>query len=420
MRVAHLLRKYNPAEWGGTETAIHQLTGGLRRHGVDSIAYCPTLASPALTDPLAEGGCTVKRFRACVPIWGISQERKNQLLAVGGNLMSFNLIRLLAFEPGLGLIHSHALGRVGAIGRTIARRRGLPFVVSVHGGLYDLPPDLRRSFTAPAAGGWEWGKPFGMILRSRQLLSDADAIVTCNRREADLIRERHPDRYVYVQPHGVPAARFQVAHRAAALAAFPALAHRPFLLAVGRIDSVKNPGWVVAQMPALLQRHPGTVLVLAGACTDEAYGAGLSAQIRTLGLENQVLLTGKIPPGGPVLIGLLQQAQAVLLPSVSETFGIVILEAWAAGTPVLASRTTGATALVESGENGALFSLDRPVEFHDGVDAVLSSPPTRDRWIAAGRRRVLEEFDCDALSGKMKWLYEHAQEANHAHRRNTR
>jgi glycosyltransferase involved in cell wall biosynthesis len=333
--------------------------------------------------------------------------------------MSFDLIRLLAFQPRLSLVHSHALGRVGAIGRTIARRRGVPFIVTVHGGVYDLPPELRRSLSAPNLGGWEWGKPFGMMLRSRQLLSDADAIVTCNRREADLIRERHPQQYVYIQRHGVPAARFQADHRAAAVAAFPAIAGRPFLLSIGRIDPVKNPGWLVEQMPALLQRHPGTVLVLAGSCTDEVYGTALGNQIRRMGLEQQVLLIGKLPPQDPRLIGLLQQARAMVLPSLSETFGIVILEAWAAGAPVIASRTTGATALIESGETGWLFGLESPEGFHQGIDAVLDQPSIRTRWIGAGRRRVEEEFDCDALAGQMKQLYEYTQEAKHAHRRIT-
>ena len=41
MRVAHILRKYNPAEWGGTETAVQRLLDGLRAHEVDSIVYCP-------------------------------------------------------------------------------------------------------------------------------------------------------------------------------------------------------------------------------------------------------------------------------------------------------------------------------------------------------------------------------------------
>src|SRR5580700_372061 len=177
MKVAHLLRKYNPAEWGGTETALYGLCDGLRQSGVSSVVYCPSIPGGAERDPLTEAGCVVKRFHACVPIWGISPEKKRQMVAVGGNLMSFELIRALWREPGLAVVHSHALGRIGAIGRMVARRRGLPVLFTTHGGVYDLPAPLKQSLNASTGSGWEWGKLCGLLLRSRRLLSEADAII---------------------------------------------------------------------------------------------------------------------------------------------------------------------------------------------------------------------------------------------------
>ena len=219
MKVAHILRKYNPAEWGGTETALLQLCSGLGRDGVDSVIYCPRVPPGPGGDPLADAGCAVKRFKACVPIWGISADRRRQMVAVGGNLMSFDLIRALAREPGLAVIHAHATGRIGAIGRMVARRRGIPFLFTTHGGIYDLPDGLKQALDGPAESGWEWGKLCGLVLGSRRLMAGADAIVTCNEREAALIRERHPGQRVVVQPHGVSAQLYQTDCRAAAHAA---------------------------------------------------------------------------------------------------------------------------------------------------------------------------------------------------------
>src|SRR5258708_5191077 len=140
MRVAHLLRKYNPAEWGGTETAIQRLFEGLRRQCVASVVYCPQIENEdGVADPLRSAGCQIERFKAFVPVWGISAQEKRQLISVGGNLMSFNLISALWRERGISIIHTHALGRIGAIGLTIARRRRLPLVASIHGGVLDLP-----------------------------------------------------------------------------------------------------------------------------------------------------------------------------------------------------------------------------------------------------------------------------------------
>ncbi|MDO8539909.1 MAG: glycosyltransferase family 4 protein [Opitutaceae bacterium] len=418
MRVAHLLRKYNPAEWGGTETVIHQMFEGLRREGVDSVVYCPALSRTARQsagrDPLAEAGCIVQRFDACVPIWGISPEQRRQMIAVGGNLMSFDLIRTLWTAPRLTLIHSHALGRVGGIGMTIARRRRIPFVVTVHGGVYDLPEGLRQALNTPARHGVEWGKLFGMLLRARHVLAEADAIFTCNRREAELLQQRLPDRRVIVQPHAVRAALYEPDHRATARAAFPQLRERDVLLAVGRVDPVKNQGFLVEQMPEIVRRHPRALLVLAGPCTDEAYGPMLDRRIADLGLQEHVLLTGKIPPSDPRLIGLMQSARVALLPSVSETFGLVILEAWAAGTPAVSSRTSGATALIEPGRTGWLFDLHQPAGFHAAVDVVLTQPEVCRRVTAAARERVIADYDTRVLAARIRKTYQELAEEHHA------
>jgi len=414
MRIAHLLRKYNPAEWGGTETVIHQLFHGLRRQDVESVVYCPQLTVHQGRDPLAEAGCAVERFRACVPVWGISTEERRQMISVGGNLMSFDLLRALWIAPRLSLIHTHALGRVGGIGLTVARRRKIPFVVTVHGGVYDLPEGMKRAFNAPRTRGVEWGKPFGFFLRARRVLEEADAILTCNRREAALIRERHPDRRVIVQPHGVPAEVYAVDHRAAACAAWPAIVGREVLLSVGRIDPVKNQGWLVEQMSDVIRRHPKALLVLAGACTDEAYGAALRRRIDQLGLAQHVLLLGKVPPAEPRLIGLMQEARVMLLHSISETFGLVILEAWAAGTPVISSRTSGASALIDHEDNGWLFDLDRPEGFHAAIDTVLTRPDRVRPTVARGRERVVADYDTQVLATRLKDLYGHLAEEQHA------
>src|SRR5947208_2031167 len=162
MRVVHLLRKYNPAEWGGTETALQRLFAGLAPQGVTPVIYCPRNGSHSAPDPFHAAGYPMRRFRACVPILGLPQEQRQQYFAVGGNLMSFDLIPALWREPDVQVIHSHALGRIGGIGLTVARRRHLPFVVTIHGGLLDLPAKLKEEFSKGPERGWEWGKIFGL------------------------------------------------------------------------------------------------------------------------------------------------------------------------------------------------------------------------------------------------------------------
>jgi starch synthase len=418
MRVAHILRKYNPAEWGGTETAIERLFDELRP-AVTPIIYCPRLekngtgrngtASTRVNDfrdPLAERGYRIQRFRACVPVWGISRQQRHQMVSVGGNLLSFELLRELWQERGLSVIHSHALGRLGGTALTVAKRRNLPFVVTIHGGFLDLPESLRRQMHEPSYGGLEWGKVFGALLNSRRVVPEADAILTCNEREAALLKEKFPEKRIHVQAHGVPVKMFEKDHRAAAREAFPQITGKKLILAVGRVDPVKNQAWVTERAPTILMRHPNALIVFAGACTDRDYGCALETRIRELGLQERVLIPGGFPPGDPKLLGLMQEAAVVVLPSVSETFGLVILEAWAAGAPVISSRTSGATALIQDGENGWLFDLQNPQGFHEALDSVLSQPDRACVAAEKGRELARTKYDTRVLAGQVRELYE--------------
>jgi glycosyltransferase involved in cell wall biosynthesis len=404
MRTVHVLRKYNPAQWGGTETAVLQLTSGLREHGVESTIFAPELAEPPKTDPLTDAGNRIKRYRAFVPVAGISDEQRAQLVSVGGNLMSVDLLWYLFREPA-SIIHTHALNRIGGIALTAAKFRRLPLVVTIHGGALDLPQTVKDQLTAPLKGGVEWGKVLGAPLRSRRVLPEADAILTCNKKEAALLAEKYPGKRILVQPHGVPMARFEQDFRAVAQQAWPELRGVPYLVVLGRIDPVKNQGWVLEQFPEIVRKHPNARLVFAGACTDERYRKSLKKEARRGGVEDRVTFAGALPPGDSRLIGLLQSAAAVVVPSHSETFGLVILEAWAAQRAVISSRTSGALDLVEDGQNGHLFALKDPSQFHTAVDRCLTDAHHAREIGCAGFRRA-QEFDTVRLAGRVRDLYE--------------
>jgi alpha-maltose-1-phosphate synthase len=406
MHVAHVLRKYNPAQWGGTETVILQLLDGLRAQGVSGSIHAPKLEHAVQSDPLRDAGHAVKRYRAVVPVLNLSEEQRNQLVAVGGNLMSLDLPARLMAERNLSVMHTHALNRIGGIALTVAKLKRIPLVVTIHGGVLDLPKSVQQTLSAPLEGGFEWGKVFGAIFRSRDVLKEAAAIITCNPREAELQREKFPNKRVMVQPHGVPIAKYEKDCRGLALDAFPTLANRKIILIVGRVDPVKNQGWVLVQMPRILERHPDAVLVIAGACTDELYGKALRKEVRRLGIEQKVLFTGGLPPADARLIGLMQSASVVVVPSLSETFGLIILEAWAAGAPVISSRTSGALSLVREDENGHLFNIEQEDEFHRALDRVLDDSAHARRMAESGHELTAREYDTFVLSRRIKALYE--------------
>jgi glycosyltransferase involved in cell wall biosynthesis len=177
---------------------------------------------------------------------------------------------------------------------------------------------------------------------------------------------------------------------------------------------VKNQLWLIERLPVILQRHPNVVLVLAGAITERQYGEAVQRRVRELALENHVFLTGGLAPGDARLIGLMQSATAVVLPSISETFGLVILEAWAARTAVLSSRTSGGCGLVRPGENGWLFDLDADQTFMAAVDELLADPARRQRLAEAGHRLAVSQFDTKVIARSVCDLYAELIEEKHA------
>jgi len=405
MHISHILRKYEPAQWGGTETAVLRLIQGLQDHGVSSAVHAPQCAITGGSDPISDLGVKVSRYHAFAPISGISSRQREELVSWGGNLFSFDLFSQLLQSPA-DVIHSHALNRIAGIGLRVARWKKIPHVITLHGGALDIPAEVNQKLTAPLKGGFEWGKALGALVQSRRVLELTDAIFTCNPREAQLLQKKYPQQRIIVQPHSVPAAQYAVDHRAAALKAFPQTVGRDLIVKVARLDPAKNLPWLVRQLPEIRRRHPKAMLVLIGAGTTQHVVEELHREIERLGLQNDVLLTGGLASSSPELIGLIQQARVFALSSTAEPFGIVILEAWAAGTPVIASLTSGPLDLIDHGHTGLLFDLETPSTFHQAIDAVFNDATLHQHLREEARAHVLAEYDVPSIAARVAKVYE--------------
>ncbi|HRI62636.1 MAG TPA: glycosyltransferase family 4 protein [Polyangium sp.] len=407
MRIAHVLRKYDPREWAGTETALRHLLCALRTDNIDSVVYAPKLDTPIeqYQDLLRNDGVEVRRFRTLLPLLGVSSSDKKTLLAIGGNIVSFDAPFHLFRESPLDLIHTHALNRLGSIARLVARCRRIPFVVTIHGGYLDLPSAVAERLTAPSRGALDYGKLFSLVLQSRRLITDADVVITVNPREAELLRAKYPSLRVEYIPHGVPCARYMRDHRDSAEQFLPAIRGKTVVLLVGRIDSVKNQGFLVECWPEVRRRLPDAVLVLVGPATDLEYQRQVQTRIRALGLESSVFLVGQLSADDLRLIGLFQTARVFVLPSSSEPFGLVLLEAWAAGCPVIASATSGAKLLVRDAENGFLFEPGNTHSFLQAFERTFENDERRKALGYAGQCMVQAHFDSTAMARRVLNLY---------------
>jgi glycosyltransferase involved in cell wall biosynthesis len=410
MRVIQVPRRFVRSHWGGTETVILETCKCLLALGHHTEIFCPR----ALSDRNEEviDGVAVKRFPYLYPYFGLSPAAREQMDLKGGNLFSFSLMRQLRRYPGLNVIHLHTGKRLGGIGRHIAAMRKIPYVISLHGGVYDVPSGESATWTEPTRGAFEWGKGLGWWVGARRVLDEAAAIICVGRKELEEAQRRHPNRKVVHLPNGVNAQRFAAGdgkdfrerHR------IPSSAF--VILVMGRIDPQKNQRLAVRLLAELARGPANPHLLLIGPVTNPDYAAKVNADIEAMDLKDRVTLIPGIETHDPDLVNAYHAADVFLLPSIHEPFGIVILEAWAAGLPVIASNVGGVPSFVADGEDGLLFpSGDLPALTRLTQD-VIANRDLRCRLAGSGRNKAVDQFGWEGITKRLVDIYEEAIREN--------
>jgi glycosyltransferase involved in cell wall biosynthesis len=415
MKILQVPRRFVADEWGGTETTILETSRALRADGHDVSIF----TSLALSDTRRETirGVPVRRFPYGYPFWGLSDANRRDMDRKGGNLLSLSLLWGLLREPGVDLLHAHSGKRLGAAVRTAARLRGIPYVVTLHGGHFVIPPGEMSQMLAPIRRTVEWGRLFGLAMGSRRVLEDADAVLCVGGDELAAARGRLPGRRVELMPNGVDCDGFGSGDGAAFREAFGIPPGRRILLCVSRIDYQKDQIALAEALARLLPGHPDLHLVLLGPVTVASYRERLDTRIVDLGLRERVTLIPGLRSDDPHLLGAFHAAEVFCLPSRHEPFGIVILEAWAAGLPVVASRVGGIPSFTRDGvdilhaEPGDVAALTAQLA------RVLDEPALAGSIAEAGRTRARRDFDWRAISARLLDLYRELADAARRPRR---
>jgi glycosyltransferase involved in cell wall biosynthesis len=410
MNIVQVPRRFVRSDWGGTETVILETSRRLLGMGHHTEIVCPN----ALADRDVEviGGVRVSRVPYFYPYWGLRDGVRRQLDQKGGNLFSFALMRALKRYPALDLIHLHTAKRTGGIGRHVALKRRIPYVVSLHGGVYDVPAEEAHAWEAPTDGAFEWGKALGWWVGSRRVLDDAAAILCVGEQECLQTQRRFPQKRVLHLPNGVDAERF-------ARGDGPGFRRRRGIppqarvaLTVGRIDPQKNQLFAVRALPELLAQDPDAHLLLVGHVTNDAYDHQLARAVREEGLERHVTIVRGLDAASQELVDAYHAADLFLLPSVHEPFGIVILEAWAAGLPVIASRVGGVPSFVSEGRDGVLFRVNDAGEFLRAFRGLAGNGERMRVLAEAGREKARGQYGWDRITGRLADIYEEVVREN--------
>lgn len=403
MKIIQVPRRFVAEEWGGTETTILQTSRALRALAHD-VQICTSLALSTRREETIQG-VPVRRFPYTYPFLGLSSQDRLDMDKKGGNLLSFSLLWALAREPGVDLLHAHTGKRVGGIVRTAARLRRIPYVITLHGGFFEVPKGEMDQMLAPIQNRFEWGRLFGALLGSRRVLEDAAALICVGGDEYESARRQLPQQRVELLPNGVDCAFFANGDGAAFRAAYGIPLDRRIVLCVSRIDYQKNQIGLVEAIAGVVSRRPEVHLVLLGPVTVTSYHQRLLARVRELGLEPRVTLVPGLRSDDPMLRNAFHAADAFCLPSLHEPFGIVILEAWAAGLPVVASRIGGIPSFTRDGEN--ILHADPGDSDHLGQRLIelLDHPELATRLAAAGREKARRDYDWSTISKRLLALY---------------
>jgi glycosyltransferase involved in cell wall biosynthesis len=257
------------------------------------------------------------------------------------------------------VIHVHDwFGTAGA--SRLSRRTGRPLVMTVHSTEYD------RSL----------GHPWSEILhRERVGIDNADRVIAVSRHlKQQLVQRYHaPEEKVRVVYNAV-----RPSERLARLDG-----SRQIVLYLGRLAAMKGVDTFLRAAARVAPSQPNTLFVVAGEGPEFPRLLTLAAH---LGVSDQVLFLGKVTEEERV--ALMAAATVFVLPSVVEPFGIVALEAMAAGVPVIVSKTSGVAEITNSIFTVDFWDID---EFASRISELLRYPTLRRAMGEAGRRSATRE-----------------------------
>ncbi|MBS0210597.1 MAG: glycosyltransferase family 4 protein [Planctomycetes bacterium] len=260
------------------------------------------------------------------------------------------------------VLHCHSVYPTGYLSSLVREQLGVPVVITSHGGdVYAGNARLRKR---------------GLPERFSQSLRAADALVAISRfnaAEFDKLDARHAPTIQI--PNGVDLAPFAIRPpRPAQLDA--RVEAGKYVLFLGRLSRRKGVDLLIEAMAQLAAKHPGLILVVAG---DGDEREELEAVVRERGLARQIVFTGTVR--GEAKTWLLQNALTLVVASRGwEAFGLVVVEAYAAGRPAIVTDLPGLADLIEPEQTGLVVPAESSGALAGAIDRLVSDPALADRW----------------------------------------
>ena len=295
------------------------------------------------------------------------------------------------------ILHSHywLSGWAGLLLHEVLR---MPLAISFH-TLGRVKDATRRADEAPAG--------LLRLAAETEVIARAGCVIASTPTEAAQLIEHYganPER-LCTSPPGVNHTVFRPGSQAGARATLGLPAGGPLVLFVGRLQPLKGPDVALAAFARLAQDLAGARLVVIGGPSGplgEAEAARLRRSAAAAGLGERVLFHPPVPHGE--LAAYYQAADVLVVPSRSESFGLVAAEAQACGLPVVAAGVGGLSHTVADGESGILVSGWDPADYAAALRRLFTEPGLASR-LSAGAIAQAEQFSWPATADRLLELY---------------
>ncbi len=375
MKIAFLAAKFPPTEAGGLEIATYRTARALASRGHD--VHVITTTDPRVGTEYREEGFTVHR----VPALQKAGRREHP------DLHGFYRI-IRTIRPDIVNAQQLKMGWPAFLANI---RLGIPYVIFGRGGKRMLPADEKTSFRR---------------LAKRVVLSRASAaIVLTTSMKKEFTREYSGQ--VYVVPNGIDLSGLPGYRKRESRISLGIGTEENVVLFAGRLQKIKGLVSLVEAMEGVVREHSSATLYLVG--NDDGERQRLEERTRSLGLAGNVTFTGGVT--NDEVLAYMAAADMIALPSLSEGFPNVLIEAMAYGLPIVCTNVDGLPEIVREGENGFLVPPGDPEALAQKISLFLRDEGLRST-IGANNRERVKDFGIDAVAEALEGIYSRHSKGN--------
>ena len=272
----------------------------------------------------------------------------------------------------------------------VAKRRGIPYVITPHGMLDPWSLQQRK-----------WKKKLALLVTYRRMLNGAAFLQALNADEARLIKPLKLTCPVKIVPNGVFMDELEPLPPAGSFyREFPQLESRPYILFMSRLHYKKGLDLLADAFASIATRFGELQLVVAG--PDDGAEGDFERRVAAHGLSHRVHLTG--PIYGPRKLAALRDCTLFCLPSRQEGFSMAITEALGCGAPVVITETCHFPEVAEAGAGEVVKTDSAAVA--GSMGRLLEDEPMRRRMGDAGRELVKSRFTWPKIAGRTMEAYQ--------------